>query len=281
MGIGMSCVHYLKAGLSALSIMRMATTRMARARMVAILLPLALVACQSGPGSQGGLPGLIERVVPGSGAPQRVAPSPGAPAQTQQTNVTPNGAPVPAQQPAPLPAAAPSLAIETLPLQPPALRNPGSADAIRVGFLAPLSGPNAALGRALFEAAQLALFDLADNRLMLLPRDTEGTPEKAAAAASQVIAEGAQVIIGPLFANETAAVGGIARLRNIKVLSFSTDRSVAGNGVFLKQASGFGTIAEGVARATEALLRKETDAAGAQKILVDYVKETLGDDMVK
>jgi multiple sugar transport system substrate-binding protein len=57
--------------------------------------------------------------------------------------------------------------------------------------------------------------------------------------------------------------------------------AAAGNGVFLKQASGFGTVAEGVARATEALLRKETDAAGAQKILVDYVKETLGDDVVK
>jgi len=57
--------------------------------------------------------------------------------------------------------------------------------------------------------------------------------------------------------------------------------AAAGNGVFLKQASGFGTVAEGVARATEALLRRETDAAGAQKILVDYVKETLGDDMVK
>jgi multiple sugar transport system substrate-binding protein len=57
--------------------------------------------------------------------------------------------------------------------------------------------------------------------------------------------------------------------------------AAAENGVFLKQASGFGTVAEGVARATEALLRKETDAAGAQKILVDYVKETLGDDMVK
>ncbi|MGO7755827.1 ABC transporter substrate-binding protein, partial [Rhizobium ruizarguesonis] len=55
----------------------------------------------------------------------------------------------------------------------------------------------------------------------------------------------------------------------------------AGNGVFLKQASGFGTVSEGVARATEALLRKETDAAGAQKILFYYVKETLGDDMVK
>lgn len=218
----MSCVRYLKAGLSALSMMRMA----------AILLPLLLVACQSGPGSQGGLPGLIERAIPGSGSPQRVAPSPGTPAQPPQSNVTP-GAPTGAQAPAPLPAALPSQAIETLPLQPPALRNPGGADAIRVGFLAPLSGPNAALGRALFDAAQLALFDLSDGRLTLMPRDTEGSPDKAAAAASQVIAEGAQIIIGPLFANETAAVGNIARLRNVKVLSFSTDRSVAGGGVYL------------------------------------------------
>jgi multiple sugar transport system substrate-binding protein len=36
-----------------------------------------------------------------------------------------------------------------------------------------------------------------------------------------------------------------------------------------------------VGRATEALLRKKTDSAGAQKILVDYVKEVLGDDAVK
>jgi multiple sugar transport system substrate-binding protein len=53
------------------------------------------------------------------------------------------------------------------------------------------------------------------------------------------------------------------------------------NGTFLKTAPGFSALQEGIARATEALLRKETDAAGAQKILVDYVSETLGDDMVK
>ena len=52
-------------------------------------------------------------------------------------------------------------------------------------------------------------------------------------------------------------------------------------GTFLKTASGFSAVSEGVARATEALLRKETDAAGAQKILVDYVKDTLGDDAMK
>ena len=52
-------------------------------------------------------------------------------------------------------------------------------------------------------------------------------------------------------------------------------------GTFLRSAAGFSAVSEGVARATDALVRKQTDAAGAQKILVDYVKETLGDETVK
>ena len=54
-----------------------------------------------------------------------------------------------------------------------------------------------------------------------------------------------------------------------------------GSGTYLKTAEGFSAVTEGVARGTEALLRKKTDAAGAQKILVDYVKDVLGDDAVK
>jgi multiple sugar transport system substrate-binding protein len=54
-----------------------------------------------------------------------------------------------------------------------------------------------------------------------------------------------------------------------------------GAGSYLNSAEGFSAVAEGVARATEALLRKQTDAGGAQKILVDYVKGVLGDDAVK
>jgi multiple sugar transport system substrate-binding protein len=53
------------------------------------------------------------------------------------------------------------------------------------------------------------------------------------------------------------------------------------NGSYLKTAEGFSAVAEGVARATEAQLRKKTDPAGAQKILVDYVKAVVGDESVK
>lgn len=52
------------------------------------------------------------------------------------------------------------------------------------------------------------------------------------------------------------------------------------SGTDIVTASGFTTVMEGINRATEALLLGSTDAAGAQQMLVDYVKSGLGDDMV-
>ena len=55
---------------------------------------------------------------------------------------------------------------------------------MRVGLLLPLSGPAEALGRDMLDAAQMALFDVGDNDLVLLPRDTGGTPAGARLAAA-------------------------------------------------------------------------------------------------
>ena len=52
-------------------------------------------------------------------------------------------------------------------------------------------------------------------------------------------------------------------------------------GTFERSTPGFSVVSEGVARATEALLRKQSDAAGAQAILVKYAKDLLGDNAVK
>src|SRR5512146_1597421 len=47
---------------------------------------------------------------------------------------------------------------------------------INVALLLPLSGPSGTLGQAMLNAAQMALYDLGDDRLELLTRDTQGTP---------------------------------------------------------------------------------------------------------
>ena len=109
---------------------------------------------------------------------------------------------------------------------------PENAD-VRVGLLLPLSGTNAALGQALLHAAEMALFDAATDRFALIVRDTGGTPEGAAQAADEVISVGAQLILGPVFATSVTAVAPAAQAAGINVIAFSTNESVAGDGIFV------------------------------------------------
>jgi ABC-type branched-subunit amino acid transport system substrate-binding protein len=103
---------------------------------------------------------------------------------------------------------------------------------VRVALLLPLSGQNAALGRAMQSAAELALFDSGNEQFVLVVRDTE-TPAGAGGAASQAIAEGASLILGPLFSTQVSQVAPIARQAGVPVISFSTDRSVAGSDIYV------------------------------------------------
>ena len=108
-----------------------------------------------------------------------------------------------------------------------------SLDQFRIAILLPLSGPHGSLGRDMLDAAQLALFQLASEDLVLLPRDTRGTPEGVAEAISSAIVSGAQLIIGPLFATSAAMAAPRARSHGINMITFSGKLSVAGDGVFV------------------------------------------------
>ena len=78
----------------------------------------------------------------------------------------------------------------------------------------------------------MALFEIADNRFTLLVKDTGDTPDGARAATDAAIAEGARLILGPLFAPKSARVPS-ARTAGVPMVSFSTDLGVAGNGVWV------------------------------------------------
>jgi len=105
-------------------------------------------------------------------------------------------------------------------------------DSVRVALLLPLSGPNAGLGQAMLNAAQLAMFNFADKRFELLVHDTKGSAQGASDAASAAIGDGASIILGPLLAASVRAVGPQARAANVPVIAFSSDRSVTGDGTY-------------------------------------------------
>ncbi|MDJ0684289.1 MAG: penicillin-binding protein activator [Alphaproteobacteria bacterium] len=121
--------------------------------------------------------------------------------------------------------------LETLGQQPSGVRleRPGA----QIGLLAPLSGPNAEIGRALLEGAQMALFDVGATDATLMPFDTRGAPDGAAQAASEAIGRGADILIGPLLAGSVEAVKPIAAQSGVPVVSFSNNPTVADDGAFV------------------------------------------------
>ena len=106
---------------------------------------------------------------------------------------------------------------------------------IRIGLILPLSAPGNAgvAATSMKNAAEMALAEFKEPNIQLLVKDDAGTPQGAQLGAQQAIDEGAEIIIGPLFAQSVSAVGSVARTRNIPVIAFSTDASVAARGVYL------------------------------------------------
>lgn len=104
---------------------------------------------------------------------------------------------------------------------------------VTVALLLPLSGKNANLGRAMLNAAQLAFFDIGYDKVKLMPRDTKDGPASAAKAADAAIKAGADLILGPVFSEQLAAVRPVASAANVPVVSFSTDWKQADGNTYI------------------------------------------------
>ncbi|XBQ16786.1 MAG: penicillin-binding protein activator [Oceanicaulis sp.] len=106
----------------------------------------------------------------------------------------------------------------------------------RIGLLLPFTADSQAArteaGRIL-RAAELALFERAGETVVLLPKDTGGTASGARTAAESALSDGADLILGPLFGSSVTAAGAVAREGGAPMIAFSTDASVAGDGVYL------------------------------------------------
>jgi branched-chain amino acid transport system substrate-binding protein len=118
--------------------------------------------------------------------------------------------------------------------QPPGGGNLGAGQ-VKVGLILPVSasGNAGAAGVAMRNAAEMALaeFNVADLQLLL--KDDGGSAPGAQQVAQQALDEGAEVVLGPIFAHSVSPVGRLARSRNVPVIAFSTDANVATRGVYL------------------------------------------------
>jgi branched-chain amino acid transport system substrate-binding protein len=100
----------------------------------------------------------------------------------------------------------------------------------RVALLVPLSGPNAAVGQSIANAAALALADTGGRDVRITNYDT-GTG--AVAAARRAMAEGNRLILGPLLSEDVIAVAPVAQGTKVPVIAFSNDAAAAVDNAWL------------------------------------------------
>lgn len=106
---------------------------------------------------------------------------------------------------------------------------------VRVALILPLSaGGNAGVAAvSMRNASEMAIAEFNSPNIQLLVKDDGGTAQGAQVAAQQALDEGAEIVLGPLFAHTVGPVAQVARARNIPVIAFSTDANVAARGVYL------------------------------------------------
>ena len=106
---------------------------------------------------------------------------------------------------------------------------------VKVGLILPLSasGNAGVAAQSMKNAAEMALAEFQNPNIQLLIKDDAGSPQGAQQVAQQAVDEGAEIILGPLFALSVPSVAQVARTRGISVIAFSTDSSIAGRGVYL------------------------------------------------
>jgi ABC-type branched-subunit amino acid transport system substrate-binding protein len=106
---------------------------------------------------------------------------------------------------------------------------------VKVGLLLPLSaaGNAGVAAQSMKNAAEMALAEFQNPNVQLLIKDDGGSPQGAQQGTQQALDEGAEIILGPLFAVSVPATAQLARARNVSVIAFSTDSSIAGRGVYL------------------------------------------------
>src|SRR6202051_4110464 len=99
---------------------------------------------------------------------------------------------------------------------------------VRVGMILPLTqnGAPSPIGASMRNAAQLAISDSGSTSITLMIQDDHSSPAAAQAAQSECVAA-AQLILGPVFANDVRTASAAVKSAGRPMIAFSTDVTVA------------------------------------------------------
>ncbi len=106
---------------------------------------------------------------------------------------------------------------------------------VRISLLIPKTAPGnaATIANEVRNGALLAMKDFGEKTIQLVIKDTKGQAADAQGAATEAVSEGSTAILGPLFASSVSAASAVAKPNGKTIIAFSSDASVARQGVYL------------------------------------------------
>ena len=121
---------------------------------------------------------------------------------------------------------------------------------LRVGLLAPFSGEYKNLGESLLLSTQLALDEIGNDDIIIIPRDTgSNNKERLNLSIKEIIARGANVVIGPI---TSSSFNEVEKYKNTIFISLSNQEPRISNNLI-----NIGISLESQLKAIEKLLIKE------------------------
>ena len=74
-----------------------------------------------------------------------------------------------------------------------------ASEKIKIGLMVPLTGANKEIGQSIIKAVRLAVKDINNNSIEIIPKDTASKANKALKSAFELKQMGVKVVIGPVF----------------------------------------------------------------------------------
>ena len=78
-----------------------------------------------------------------------------------------------------------------------------ASEKIKIGLVVPQSGENKELGESILKSVRLAVNDINDDRIQILPKDNKNDPDETLKVSNELYDEGVRIIIGPIFKKNT------------------------------------------------------------------------------
>ena len=81
--------------------------------------------------------------------------------------------------------------------------NLNADEKIKIGLVIPLSGEFRELGESVLKSVRLAINDINDNKIIIVPKDNQNDPDQTLLVSEQLYDDGVKIIIGPIFKKNT------------------------------------------------------------------------------